>query len=70
MLHSLAGLKTYKSRTKCSFVKTGVLRLTTHQIGSKRTKDKFRCWRILIPAKIPLYVTAEPLYNEVLGLTN
>ena len=31
MLHSLAGLKTQKSRTKCSFVKISVLRLTTHQ---------------------------------------
>ena len=29
MLHSLAGLKTQKSRTKCSFVNTGVSRLTT-----------------------------------------
>ena len=33
MLHSLAGFKTQKSKTKCSFVKTGVLRLTTHQTG-------------------------------------
>ena len=28
----LAGLKMQKSRTKHSFVKTGVLKLTTHQI--------------------------------------
>ena len=31
----------------------GVLRLTTHQIRSKRTKDKFRYWEIFTPAKIP-----------------
>ena len=29
MLHSLAGFKTQKSRTNCSFVNTGVSRLTT-----------------------------------------
>ena len=31
----LAGLKTQKSRTKHSFVKTGVLKLTTHQIWDR-----------------------------------
>ena len=67
MLHSLAGLKTQKSRTKCGFVKIGVLRLTTHVTdGSKRTNNKFRCWTILIATKIlfkhmKMYVTVEPL---------
>ena len=39
MLDSLAGLKTQKSRTKCSFVKIGVLRLTTHQTDGIETKQ-------------------------------
>ena len=39
MLDSLAGLKTQKSRTKCSFVKIGVLRLTAQQTDGIETEQ-------------------------------
>ena len=39
MLDSLTSLKTQKSRTKCSFVKIGVLRLTTHQTDGIETEQ-------------------------------
>ena len=51
-------MKTQKSTSKCSFVKIVVLRLTTDNIGSKRTNHKFGCFgevrqtNILIPSKI------------------
>ena len=51
-------MKTQKSTSKCSFVKIVVLRLTTDDIGSKRTNHKFGCFgevrqtNILIPSKI------------------
>ena len=63
MLHSLAVLKTQKSRTKCSFVKTGVQRLTTHQIWDQNGPI------VNLDAGMgPRY--NEPLCNEVLGITN
>ena len=53
MLHSLAGLKTQKSRTKGSFVEDRRSEAYyASDLGSKRTNDKFKCWKILIPAKI------------------
>ena len=42
-------------------------------MGSKRTNNKFRCWKILIPTKILFIwkcILQWNLYNEVLGLTN
>ena len=59
MLHSPAILKRQKSRTKCSFVKTGVLRLTTHQIWDQNGPT------VNFDAGYN-----EPLHNEVLGITN
>ena len=59
MLHNLAILKTQKSRTECRFVKTGVLRLTTHQIW-----DQNRPTVNLDAGMGPRY--NEPLHNEVL----
>ena len=37
MLYSLVGFKTQKSKTKCSFVKIGVLRLTKHELIGNET---------------------------------
>ena len=63
MLHSLAGLKTQKSRTECRFVKTGVLRLTTHQIWDQNGPT------VNLDAGMgPRY--NEPLCNEVHDITN
>ena len=63
MLHNLAILKTQKSRTECRFVKTGVLRLTTHQIWDQNGPT------VNLDAGMgPRY--NEPLHNEVLGITN
>ena len=73
---SLAGLKTQKSRTKCSFVKTVVLKLTTLQIQDRNGQMiNLDDGRFLFQQRYYLYernvqVTVEPLYNEVLGLTN
>ena len=52
-------MKTQKSTTECSFVQIFVLRLTTDDIGSKRTNRIFGCFgnvrqtNIPIPTKIP-----------------
>ena len=48
-------------------------------LGSKRTNDKFKCWKIILSVKIlffmKMYITVAPrynklLYNEVLGIRN
>ena len=76
MLHSFAGLKTQKSRIKCSFVNTGISRLTTVASDwwnrNGPINAEFRCWTILIPTKILFMwecVLQWNLFNEVLGLT-
>ena len=69
-------MKTQKSRTKCSFVKTGVLKLAS-DLRSKRANDKFYMLEDSYSNKdtiymkvIIMYIKVEGPYNEVLGLTN
>ena len=69
-------MKTQKSRTKCSFAKTGVLKLAS-DLRSKRANDKFYMLEDSYSNKdtiymkvIIMYIKVEGPYNEVLGLTN
>ena len=69
-------MKTQKSRTKCSFVKTGVLKLAS-DLRSKRANDKFYMLEDSYSNKdtiymkvIIMYIKVEGPYNEVLDLTN
>ena len=81
MLHSLAGLKTQESRTKCSFVNTGISRLTTVASDwwdrNGPIMLNLHAGRYLFQQRY--YLCQEPvmwecvlqwnLYKEVLGLT-
>ena len=56
MLHSLAGLKTQKSRTKCSFVEDRCFEAYyASDLGSKRTNDNFFAGRFLFQQRYFLY---------------